>query len=85
MPQLSQQERVLDREMHTVFTQAHGGDGFVPSPAIYEVRRRRQRPWRYMGRRLREMREADVPKEQAKEIVRVFELYIDQLYSSGAA
>jgi hypothetical protein len=70
----------LDREMHTAFTQLEGSDGTVPSEAIYEVRRGRQKPWAFLGRRLREARAADTPKEQVLEIVRVLATYVDRLY-----
>lgn len=85
MPQLSRQEHLLDREMHQAFVQVHGADGRVPSDAIYDIRRRRQFPWRCLGRRIREMKATEVSKEQAIEIVRVLELFVDRIYSDGAA
>lgn len=77
------EERLLDREMHSAFTQVHGEDGTVPSDAIYDVRRGLQKPWRYLGRRLREMRDAGTDIEQAKEIVRVLDLFVDHLYGEA--
>lgn len=74
------QDHDLDREMHSAFCQVEGADGTVPSTAIYEIRRRRQRPWRFLARRLREMRDSDTPKESTMQIVRVLELYVNNLY-----
>lgn len=75
--------RELDREMHAAFVQLEGKDGTVPSEAIYEVRRFRQKPWAYLARRISEAREADAPIEQVKEIVRVLDLYVDKLYNNS--
>lgn len=72
----------LDRAMHSAFVEMHGADGSVPSEAIYEIRRLRQRPWRCLARRITEAHEAETPIEQVKAIVRVLDLYIDELYSS---
>jgi hypothetical protein len=72
----------LDREMHTAFTQITGADGTVPSEAIYDIRRDRQHPWRVLARRLAEAHRADAPKEQVKAIVRVLDLFVDELYKS---
>jgi hypothetical protein len=74
--------RSLDRAMHSAFVSVHGADGNVPSEAIYEIRRGRQHPWRLLGKRLREMREAETPIEQAKEIVKALDLYVDNLYNN---
>lgn len=75
----------LDREMHSRFVQVEGANGAVPSTSIYEIRRGRQHPWRCLARRLIEMREADTPITQAKEIVRALDLFVDRIYGSGDA
>lgn len=74
------QDHDLDREMHSAFCQVEGADGTVPSTAIYDIRRRRQRPWSCLARRLREMRDSDTPKESTMQIVQVLALYVDRLY-----
>lgn len=75
----------LDREMHGAFTAVRGADGCAPSRAFYEIRRHSQHPWRLIARRVREARAAGAPREQVKEITRVLEQYIDQLYDEGSA
>lgn len=70
----------LDRDMHAAFVQLEGADGSVPSEAIYDIRRRRQHPWRKLAKRLMEARAADTPKEQVMEIVRVLTVYVERLY-----
>jgi hypothetical protein len=72
----------LDKAMHSAFVSMQGADGTVPSDAIYDIRRHRQRPWSCLARRITEAHAADTPIEQVKEIVRVLDLYIDNLYSS---
>ena len=70
----------LDREMHSAFVQLAGEDGTVPSAGIYEVRRHRQHPWRFLARRIDEARAKNTPIQQVKAIVRVLDDYIDALY-----
>lgn len=72
----------LDREMHTAFAQIAGKDGKVPSDAIYDIRRDRQHPWRVLARRIAEAHAAETPKEQVKAIVKVLDLFVDELYKT---
>lgn len=70
--------------MHEAFVQIHGADGSVPSEAIYDVRRGRQFPWRKLAKRIREAHYAETPIDQVKEIVRVLDCFIDDLYEGKA-
>lgn len=66
--------------MQSVFALIHAPDGTVPNKAFYDVRERKQHPWRLLGRRLREARQERVPKEQVAPIAKVIADYIDSLY-----
>lgn len=70
----------LDREMVDAFVSMHTPEGTVPSQAISDVRRFRQRPWRYLARRIREARARSVPIDEVRQLVRVLDLYIDRIY-----
>jgi hypothetical protein len=71
----------LDQLMLDAFIGLQGADGTVPSEGIADVRRLRQRPWRYLGRRIREARSQEVPKESVKQIARALDDYIERVYS----
>lgn len=71
----------LDREMVDCFIALHTPDGFVPSHAIYEIRRGRQHPWRYLARRIREARAQSVPKDSVKELIRVLDRFVEEVYA----
>lgn len=76
----------LDREMASAFAAIHGQDGAVPSRGIYDIREGYQHPWRTLARRIREARAKNAPKEQVIGVLRVFEVWIDELYrESGRA
>src|SRR2546423_9284797 len=73
----------LDREMKDAFVQMHTPTGTVPSDAISDIRRDRQHPWRYLARRIREARLQSVAKESVKQLARVLDRFIDEVYSDS--
>lgn len=75
----------LDRAMHEAFVRLTNPNGVVPSRGVQEVREHRQMPWRVLARRFYELRQARVPREQAKEIVRTLDRWVDGLYGVGFA
>lgn len=74
----------LDRVMHDAFCALEGEDGTVPSRGIQEIRQHRQRPWRFMGRRLREAVNAGATEAQLHEVVHVLHQYVTRLYAKRA-
>jgi hypothetical protein len=54
----------------------------VPSEACYDIRRHRQHPWRCLARRIREARAQSVPIDHVRELVRVLDRYILEVYQS---
>lgn len=70
----------LDTDMQAAFTALEGSDGTVPSRGVYEIRAHRQRPWRVLARRIREARDAGVPKHRVIGVVRTLEMWIMDLY-----
>lgn len=73
----------LDQEMVDVFVSLHTPEGTVPGEAISDIRRLRQRPWRYLARRIREAREHDVPVEDVRKLVQVLDRFVSDLYSDA--
>jgi hypothetical protein len=70
----------LDREMTDAFISLHTPSGTVPSDAISDIRRGRQHPWRCLARRIREAKAGKVSKESVKELVRVLDRFVDEVY-----
>lgn len=75
----------LDQKVRDVFVSMFGEDGTVPSESISDIRRDRQHPLRFIARRIREARRANVPKEKVKPIAQVIDDYIEEVYAEGAA
>jgi hypothetical protein len=73
----------LDQRVRDVFVSMFGEKGTVPSEAISDIRRDRQHPLRFLGRRIREARRANVPKEKVQPLAQVIADYIDQVYAEG--
>jgi hypothetical protein len=70
----------LDDEMLAAFEGWHGESGTVPSRAVADIRMGQQRPWRYLAKRFREARAANVPKDQVIAVVKTLELFVSELY-----
>ena len=71
----------LEREMVSAFAAIHGEDGTVPSKGIYNIRSLDHRPWRALAKRLSEAKEAGAPREQVEGVLKVFAVWLDELYA----
>lgn len=71
----------LDDELHSVFVEWKGTDGDVPSRPVYDIREKKQRPWRYLAKRFREARRAGVPKAAVLAVLAVLTRFVEELYA----
>lgn len=72
----------LDASMHETFVALEDASGRVPSRGIQEIREHRQRPWRVLARRFRELRDVGIPKHEALRVVRTLEQWVSDLWDA---
>lgn len=73
----------LDADMQAAFASLEDATGHVPSRGVQAIREKHHRPWRVLGRRLRELRNAGVPEAQSLALIATLAEWVHGLYRKG--